>query len=269
MRRRLVALFRILAVIGMPVMGAEPHDREWRNPKDGSIFVHIPAGELPAGSDRYRFPHGFWLGKTEVTVGQYGKFAAETGYRTAAEKAGRSSTWRTPGFPQNKHHPVVWLAYEDALAYAEWAGVDLPTEAEWVYAARAGTTTKFYWGNEHDDRYLWNRENSPTGTQTVARKLPNRWGLYDMVGNAWEYVKVATADGQPCPEASGLLGASWTRCPRYKMRDGRTIDGIEYSLGPVRAKCPGPKTVPDDNPWDDDRGLRCIRRIPSGKSEVD
>jgi formylglycine-generating enzyme required for sulfatase activity len=235
---------------------------EWRNPKDGAIFVRIPAGELAAGKELYRFPDGFWLGRTEVTVGQFSRFVAETGYRTRAEKAGARQTWRRPGFAQSKHHPVVWLAFEDAVEYAHWAGADLPTEAEWQYAARAQANTKFYWGDKLDDQYLWHRENAPAGTQPVAHKLPNAWGLYDIVGNAWEYVRVTTADGQVCPDANGLLGASWTRCPRYKMRDSRLIDAIELSLGPVRTECPGPKKIADDNPWDDDRGLRCIRRIP-------
>ena len=234
---------------------------EWRNPKDGAVFVRIPAGELAAGKELYRFPDGFWLGRTEITVGQFSRFVAATGYRTKAEKAGARQTWRTPGFPQNKHHPVVWLAFEDAAEYAHWAGVDLPTEAEWQYAARAHTNTRFYWGDQLDNRYLWHRENTPTGTQPVARKLPNAFGVYDIMGNAWEYVKVATTDGQVCADTHGLLGASWTRCPRYKMRDGRTIDAIELSLGPVRTECPLPPKIADDNPWDDDRGLRCIRRI--------
>jgi len=262
---RLTIVFTLPALWAVAVLAAPPAqtDREWRNPKDSALFVRVPPGDLAVGSERYHFPNGFWLGKTEVTVGQFGSFVAETHYRTRAERAGSQRTWRTPGFVQHKNHPVVWLAYEDALAYAVWAGVDLPTEAEWQYAARAGTTTKFYWGNDHDDRYVWHRENSPAGTHPVARKLPNAWGLYDILGNAWEYVKVATPSGDICPDATGLLGASWTRCPTYKMRDGRIIDGIEYSLGPVRTKCLGPKTMSDDNPWDDDRGLRCIHRLPA------
>jgi formylglycine-generating enzyme required for sulfatase activity len=233
----------------------------WRNPKDGSIFVQIPPGELVVGNVHYRFPQGFWMGRTEVTVAQFRKFAGETGYRTRAEKAGSKRTWRTPGFPQRSDHPVVWLAFEDAAAYAEWAGVDLPTEAEWQYAGRAGTSTRYYWGDTLDDRYVWHRENSPKGPHPVARTLPNPWGLYDIVGNAWEFVRVATPEGQVCPNATGQLGASWTRCPRYKMRDGRLIDAVAYSLGPVRTECPKPSGMSDDNPWDDDRGLRCIRRV--------
>ena len=96
----------------------------------------------------------------------------------------------------------MYVSYHDARSYARWAGVDLPNEAEWLYACRAGTTTKFYWGDTVDDRYLWHRCNTDgTGTRPVARKLPNAWGLYDMVGNAWEYCK--TGDSDACSVLPG------------------------------------------------------------------
>ena len=148
----------------------------WRNPKDGAEYVQLPAG--------------FWMARTEVTVAQFRRFTESTGYRTSAEKAASKHTWRYPGFPQDGRHPVVWLSFADALAYVEWAGVDLPTEAEWDYASRAGSATRFYWGDEIDDRYLWHRGNSPNGTHPVARRRPNAWGLYDMLGNAWEFCRV-------------------------------------------------------------------------------
>ena len=62
-----------------------------------------------------------------------------------------------------------------------------------------------------------------------------------------------------CEGVSALRGASWTRCPTYHMRDGRLINGIEASIPPIQRTCPEPK-LDDDNPWDDDRGIRCIRR---------
>ena len=241
----------------------------WRNPKDGMTFMWVPAGSLtaqiPVEAKDPNHPEktvpqemtfaGFWLGRTEVTVGQFRQFVRETGHVTDAEKAGHRFTWRSPGFPQRVSHPVVYLSYRDALAYARWAGVDLPTEAEWLYACRAGSTTKFYWGDLVDDRYLWHRGNTRgMSTQPVARKRPNAWGLYDMVGHAWEYCRV----GETC---FALRGASWTRCPQYRTRQG-TLTGnlLEEAVEPrLQRYEPNPKYPP--YPWDDDRGFRCIRRV--------
>jgi formylglycine-generating enzyme required for sulfatase activity len=223
--------------------------------------VRVPAGEYVVGAAHYRFPHGFWIARTEVTVAQFRRFTSATRFRTTAERAHALRTWRSPGFPQSEKDPVVWLSFSDALAYAKWAGVDLPTQAEWIYASRAGAKSKFFWGDTHDHRYMWHRENSRDRTHPVATKLANAWGLYDMVGNAWEYVRVATPDGRICPDASATLGASWTRCPLYRMRDGRLIDAIEHSIGPVQTTCPLPGSTGGLTSWDDDRGFRCVRRI--------
>jgi len=241
----------------------------WRNPKDGMKFVRVPAGSLLAQipavpkdpnksektvSQQMTFEDGFWLGQTEVTVGQFRRFIRQTGYVTDAEQAGNRFTWKSPGFRQAANHPVVYLSYADALQYAGWAGVDLPTEAEWVYACRAGTTTTFYWGDDLDDRYAWHRCNTGgTGTRPVGRKLPNPWGLHDMVGNAWEYCKM----GETC---FALRGGAWTRCPAYRTRLGSmTGNLLVETVEPRLQECdPNPKYPP--YPWDDDRGFRCIRR---------
>jgi formylglycine-generating enzyme required for sulfatase activity len=235
-------------------------------------FVWVPAGSFTAQvlaekkavddpeqtvPQEVTFAQGFWLGRTEVTVGQFGRFVQQTGYATDAEKAGNRFTWKSPGFPQRADHPVVYLSYRDALSYAQWAGVDLPMEAEWLYACRAGSTTKFYWGDMVDDRYLWYRCNTEgMGTRPVASKRPNAWGLHDMVGNAWEYCRV----GDTCWASRG---ASWTRCPQYRTRQG-TMTGnlLEEAVEPRLQRCdPNPKFPP--YPWDDDRGFRCIRRTSS------
>lgn len=251
-----------LAFVVLPVGAASP--RHWINPVDGMVFVQIPAGScqmsVPSESDGQSGTlksiefRQFWMGATEVTVGQFRKFARATGHVTKAEKDGNRWTWRNPGFNQTAKHPVVYMHYEDARSYARWAGVDLPTQAEWLYAFKAGSTNRYYWGEDLDDRFAWYRANTRgTGTRPVAGKLPNAWGLYDMVGNAWEYCSVEDDLWRIC-------GSSWSRCNSYLTRQGSwAIDmvaqGVEMRLHRAEKN---PQYPP--YPWDDDRGFRCVRR---------
>ncbi|MCU0916200.1 MAG: formylglycine-generating enzyme family protein [Planctomycetes bacterium] len=242
----------------------------WRNPKDRMTFVWVPAGSLtvqvPAASRDPGAPDqtvpqeiafaGFWLGRTEVTVGQFRRFVKETGYVTDAEKDGHRFTWKSPGFPQAAGHPAIYLSYQDALGYARWAGVDLPTEAEWLYACRAGSATKFYWGDLLDDRYLWYRSNTGgMGTRPVAGKRPNAWGLHDMVGNAWEYCKVGE-DGA----CFAVRGGAWTRCAQYRIRQGTLTGNLLEEAVSLQLQRPDPNPKYPPYRWDDDRGFRCLRR---------
>ena len=172
----------------------------------------------------------FYLGKHEVTVGEFRKFVTAEGYRTDAERDGKGShgfdgpdkgwvekpefNWRNPGFVQNDMHPVVNVSRNDAVAFCRWLGQErsrvyrLPAEEEWEFACRAGTTTRWYCGdNEKDMRGCANiadttyPANWPKGdhaswaiswddgypfTAPVAQFRPNAFGLYDMHGNVWE-----------------------------------------------------------------------------------
>ena len=90
------------------------------------------------------------------------------------------------------HHPeqpVTHIYWREARSYCHKVGKRLPTEAEWEYAARAGSKTKFPWGDEIDDDFLWYAGNSPREIPHVGKKKPNAWGLYDMMGNVWEWVE--------------------------------------------------------------------------------
>jgi formylglycine-generating enzyme required for sulfatase activity len=243
------------------VHGAAPRLPTWTNPMDQGVYVRVPSGEQIVGPHRYSFPSGFWIAQTEVTVRQFRVFANATRFRSVAERAHALRTWKNPGYPHTENDPAVWLSFEDAVAYARWAGVDLPTEAEWMYAVKAGTATKFPWGDNHDNRHMWHRGNANDRPHPVATRLPNPWGLYDMIGNAWEYTWISTPEGTVCSGTWSALGASWTRCPMYRMRDGRLVDAIEYSLGSVRTECPPAGSTGGMVSWDDDRGFRCVRRI--------
>lgn len=233
------------------------------------LFVEIPAGSFVMGCDKrmpcaeglprrtVEFPKPFSMAKTETTVAQFREFVKATGYVTDAEKAGDVRTWRSPGFKVEAGQPVVYMTLNDATAYCEWAGARLPTEAEWEYAARAGAQTHHYWGEEIDGRYLWYRANTNGRPGKVARKLPNRWGLYDVEGNAWEWVAGGGPhSGVTLPGHGSIRGGGWMTCPEpYPPANG--VRSRQIGLGVVFENFPRQKIKAD---WRrDDSGFRCAR----------
>ncbi|MEH1852206.1 MAG: formylglycine-generating enzyme family protein [Nostoc sp.] len=112
------------------------------------------------------------------------------------------ANWQHPFGPDSviaakENHPVVHIAYEDAAAYAKWAGKSLPTEAQWEYAARGGLdNTTYIWGNQYSEKkantwqgifpFFNTRSDGYLGTAPVGSFAPNGYGLYDMAGNVWE-----------------------------------------------------------------------------------
>ncbi len=204
----------------------------------------------------------FNIDVTEVTNAQFEAFISETGYITSAEKlqpgfdlAGAAvftppdesnsswwrfvegANWRHPDGPESSikgrgRDPVVQVSYEDAKAYAAWAGRTLPTEAQWEHAARAGSQTRYIWGesrtvdgveqantwqgafpiqNTEDDGYL---SRAPVGCYS-----PNAFGLYDMIGNVWEWTDTVyrQSEGEPIYVIKGgsfLCAENY--CRRYR-----------------------------------------------------
>lgn len=156
----------------------------------------------------------FYMGKYEVTNAQYADFLNVNGIGEDGKWAGGSDPnqilikassgdkdfglhWEnaqwvpTSGYEQ---HPVINVSWYGAKAYCDWltrttGGVcTLPTEAQWEYACRAGTTTAYSYGNEPNGDYMWyDGNNTPYGPKAVGTKKPNPWGLYDMHGNVWEW----------------------------------------------------------------------------------
>jgi formylglycine-generating enzyme required for sulfatase activity len=121
----------------------------------------------------------FFFDKYEVTVGQYRQFCTSTG----------RSMPSAPIWGWQENHPIVNVTWEDAAAYAQWAGKRLPTEAEWEYAARGGRLSKGYTYSGGNDlgAVAWYDGNSGKQTHPVGERVPNELGLYDMSGNAWEW----------------------------------------------------------------------------------
>ena len=175
--------------------------------KDGSKMVLIPGGSFQMGDHLDKMPNalpvhkveldGFYMDSHQITVGQFKRFLKESGYKPEAVKGG----WEINRFwnevekdsPADKH-PVIYVSWNDATAYAKWAGKRLPTEAEWEYAARGGRVGKWYpWGDDEKvvrdyanykrtgGRDKWDR------TAPVGSFKPNGYSLYDMAGNVWEW----------------------------------------------------------------------------------
>jgi formylglycine-generating enzyme required for sulfatase activity len=189
---------------------------------------------------------GFWMGQTEVTVGAYKRFAQATG-RTMPLGQSWDSSWRQDNLP------MVFVFWDDARSYCTWAGGRLPTEAEWEYAARAGTQTKYYFGNDAAllGDYAWYRGNSGFVAHTVGQKKPNAWGLYDMLGNVWEFCqdREGSYPSQPVTDPQGAPSSGSSRI----LRGGSWYGLARYSRVSYRYLVPGFR----DNGF----GFRCVREV--------
>jgi formylglycine-generating enzyme required for sulfatase activity len=179
--------------------------------------------------------HPFYLGAYEVTVGQFRAFVEQTGYRTDAESDGKGGyiyndqrkskdqqtivsdprlNWRHPGYPreQTDDEPVVQVSWNDAMAFCRWlSGQEgvvyrLPTEAEWEYACRAGTSTLWSSGNSSTqlESYAWTPNSGSPTTHPVGSKQPNPFGVFDMHGNVWEWCLDYVGPYQSAPEQDPL-----------------------------------------------------------------
>lgn len=243
----------------------------------GSFVMGVPAGEVErervdvqerdeeSPQRAVTISNRFSMGRYEVTRGQYAAFVAATGRANASckgfDSAGKLTdranlSWLNPGFPQTDSDPVVCVSWEDATAYAEWLSrttgktYRLPSEAEWEYAARAGTGTARYWGDGRNDACRFgnvadrtlvqrlNRKSDPefnfectdnfAYTAPVGKFQPNRFGLYDMLGNADEWVEdcwkenyLGASSTQDALQFSGNCserisrGGAWVVIPKY------------------------------------------------------
>jgi formylglycine-generating enzyme required for sulfatase activity len=207
------------------------------NPKDGLKYVWIAPASFMMGCspgdtecDDFEKPlhqvtitKGFWIGQTEVTVGAFKRFAAATG-RQMPDAPDSTSGWA------NENMPIVNVSWDDAREYCTWAGGRLLTEAEWEYAARGGSTEARY-GNI--DEIAWYDSNSGNRAHEVAQKRANGFGLFDMLGNVWEWVndwyddkyyQNSPSQDPPGPtsgHARVLRGGSWSVYSEYVRVSGR------------------------------------------------
>ena len=174
------------APIGMVLIPEGPFEM-------GSTAAHANADEHPVHTVHV---DGFYMDKREVTVLAYRKFVEETGHRPP--------DWEQVSiYSPADNHPIVFVSWHDAMAYAKWAGKRLPTEAEWEKAARGGLVGKVYpwsdvepkgtqcnFADKHLEHYWWADKGADDGyayTAPVGKYPPNKYDLYDMAGNVWEW----------------------------------------------------------------------------------
>jgi sulfatase modifying factor 1 len=251
-------------------------EKATRQPKQGDIetnsigmkLVYIPAGSFMMGSgdsaaqlareydikERYftnefpqhqvRISKGFWMGQTEVTQGQY-------------KSVMNAQPWSiTSGAQEDPNNPAVYVSWDDAVEFCrklsqqEGKTYRLPTEAKWEYACRAGTTTRFSFGDSESSLgdYAWYQSNTYTYTfpvgekyaHPVGQKKPNPWGLYDMHGNVWEWCSDWFGEeyysNSPSVDPNGpssgarrsLRGGSWFVIDVYLRCSARNCDDPDH-----------------------------------------
>ena len=271
MKLRFLILIVILAVTTQPVtpqQAPEPPAKAHPSPapgqvadnlQDGLKYVWVPPGTFMMGcspgdnecgsdekpSHRVTITRGFWIGQTDVTVGAYKKFAGASG-RQMPGPTSFNQGWT------NDNMPMVNVAWEDAQAYCAWTGGALATEAEWEYAARGGSTEARY--GKLDD-VAWYDQNSGSQAHDAAQKHANGFGLYDMLGNVWQWVNDwydhRYYQSSPAQDPSGppngvnrvLRGGSWYAyggSVRVSVRAG--IDPTKFGY---------------------DTGFRCVGEVPN------
>jgi formylglycine-generating enzyme required for sulfatase activity len=216
----------------------------------GPDMVVVPAGRFMMGSPddepkrhssespqhEMTFASPFAVGRRTVTRGQFTAFVNATSHMTVG-------SWRNPGFQQDDNHPVVYISWDDAKAYAVWLAAitgkpyRLPTEAEWEYAARAGATTPFWWGSSitparanYNGKYVYAGGGSKgeyrKGTVPAASFDPNPWGLYNVHGNVWEWCEDTWHDTY---KGAPTNGSAWLD---EEGQNGRVVRGDAWILSP-------------------------------------
>ncbi len=262
----------------------------------GLEFVRVPAGTFLMGAvpgddaaepselpqHEVKLTRGFEVATTEVTVGQFRAFVEATGYKTEAELDPKGGWiidpatnqpeqkpgvhWRNCGFEQDENHPVVQVSWVDAEAFCAWLSehdgrrYGLPTEAQWEYVCRAGTTGRYWFGDEPfllvnsanigdlslnavspviEGLAKW--DDGASYTAPVGQRAPNPWGLHDVNGNVWEwcadwhdpayYVRSPRVDPQGPKPGEGGPDVGKMR----SIRGGGWYDGPERQRSSQRA----------------------------------
>ena len=216
-----IALCLIAGAMNAQQLSAPQAGQTKVNDKDQQRYAWVPPGKFTMGcspddhqcandespAHPVEITRSFWMGQTPVTVAAWKHYRAAVAKPAlpAADELGRKLNEAA-----DDNQPVVEATWDDARGYCQWAGMRLPTEAEWEYAARAGTTGALYgylgdiaWYGDNsgkkpvDSTDLYHADETKyekrlfgngNGPRVVRQKTPNAWGLYDILGNVWEWV---------------------------------------------------------------------------------
>jgi len=281
-----VATFSVAALIACNLVATcAVSDGARVNEKDGLEYVWIQPGKFIMGcsaadtqceesekpAHEVEISKGFWMGRTVVTVAAWKKYRTEgKGPELPTEDGiGRTNLNEAS---KDGNMPVVFVSWVQARDFCKWSGGRLPTEAEWEYAARAGSTAPRY---GELDAVAWYADNSGTkridsaaliksergeyykrlfensnGPHPVAQKAPNAWGLYDMLGNVGQWVqdwqghytpgKAVDPSGSDEQIKKGFRGGNWYNVPWMVRSSFRGISGLRETISIVGCRCVQP-----------------------------
>ncbi|MGW5317785.1 SUMF1/EgtB/PvdO family nonheme iron enzyme [Nocardia thailandica] len=169
------------------------HAKPTRHPVDGKLMTWIPEGTYLAGlQDDPAWLAGFWIDIFPTTNADFARFVAATGHPVPQH-------WVEGKPPAGSgDHPVVWVSWDDAAAYARWAGKELPTAAQWEKTARGTRGNVWPWGNQTTPAKANCRGSGPGTTTPVDRYASGTspWGVYDLCGNVWEWLSTESEPGR-------------------------------------------------------------------------
>ena len=234
-------------------------------------MLNIPGGSFLMGSENGKADErptrevqitDFWMMKYQVTQKEY-----------------RSLMNVNPGNFEHDHKPVQNVSWFDAVIFCnKWSerdglniiyeldqfggvqihyeknGYRLPTEAEWEYACRSGSSTEFYWGDSREDwdKYAWHDRNSDDQVHIVGQRIPNKWGLHDMAGNVWEW-----CNDWYDPDYYALGEIKNPRGPNKEYGENRVMRGGAWAYDPIRLRSSA-RLKRDPLLTDDVSGFRCV-----------
>ncbi|MEK7448836.1 MAG: formylglycine-generating enzyme family protein [Planctomycetota bacterium] len=286
--------FKVLGIEALPPLAGQVDDERDKQTNlplqviciaNGAVMVLVPGGEFTRGAELVENERparridltAYYIDKYEVSNARFKKFVEATNHKTDAETVTKgyvfrsdsyiveNACWKDPqgnsqGIDERQDHPVVQVSWSDANKYAEWAGQQLPTEAQWEKAARTTKGQKYPWGDEWDATKCNSSENGPDRTDAVNIYEPGAsfYGCLNMAGNVSEwcrdwyqkdYYRISPQGNPPGP-AEGLnhtlRGGSW-ETPQDFLRCSKRTEGLPIEdLGGC---------------WTDALGFRCVIEI--------